>query len=61
MGAGKYGQVFLAMEKATNMIFALKIIEKKQLKEEEITEQFIRELKIQLFNTISAQLRVCYS
>jgi serine/threonine protein kinase len=41
--------VFLAREKKTNFICAIKIIEKQQLKEEEITEQFIRELKIQLY------------
>ena len=33
----------------TNFICALKIIEKKLLREEEITEQFIRELKIQSY------------
>lgn len=41
--------MFLVKEKVTNFICAVKIIEKNLLKEEEITEQFIRELKIQLF------------
>ncbi|MCL4168386.1 UNVERIFIED_CONTAM: hypothetical protein GTU68_059179 [Idotea baltica] len=49
LGSGKYGHVFLAREKKSNFICALKIIEKKLLYEEEITEQFIRELKIQMF------------
>ena len=41
--------MFLAREKITNFICAVKIIEKKLLREEEITEQFIRELKIQSY------------
>lgn len=49
LGGGKYGKVYLARDKKTNFICALKIIEKSLLKEEEITEQFIRELKIQMF------------
>ena len=39
----------MVKEKASKFICAIKIIEKNLLKEEEITEQFIRELKIQLF------------
>lgn len=33
LGSGKYGQVFLARERSSNFICALKIIEKKLLKE----------------------------
>lgn len=32
LGSGKYGQVYLAREKKTNFVFALKIIEKKLIK-----------------------------
>jgi serine/threonine protein kinase len=49
LGSGKYGKVFLAKEKANQFLCALKIVEKKLLKDEEITEQFVRELKIQMF------------
>ena len=34
LGAGKYGHVYLVKEKKSNFVCALKIIEKKLLKEE---------------------------
>lgn len=49
LGSGKYGKVFLARHKETNFIGAIKIVEKKLIMEENIVEQFIRELKIQNF------------
>jgi serine/threonine protein kinase len=49
LGAGKYGKVFLVRERATNFVCALKVLEKSLIKSEEITEQLIRELKIQTF------------
>ena len=49
LGAGKYGRVYLVAEKYTGFVCALKVIEKKLLHEEEITDQFIREVKIQMF------------
>lgn len=39
----------LVFEKSTGFVCALKMIEKKLLVEEEITEQFLREVKIQMF------------
>lgn len=33
LGSGKYGQVFLTRERVSNFVCALKIIEKKLLKE----------------------------
>jgi aurora kinase len=36
-------------DKKTNMLYAVKAIHKELIKEEEITEQFIRELKIQSY------------
>lgn len=42
LGNGKYGRVYLVKEKYSGFICALKVIEKKLLHEEEITEQFIR-------------------
>jgi serine/threonine protein kinase len=49
LGNGKYGRVSLVFEKLTGFVCALKKIEKKLLVEEEITEQFLREVKIQMF------------
>lgn len=49
LGNGKYGRVYLVKEKYSNFVCALKVIEKKLLHEEEITDQFIREVKIQMF------------
>lgn len=49
LGSGHYGSVFLAREKKTGTIFAIKQLSKSALKEEDIVEQFIRELKIQLY------------
>ncbi len=49
LGSGKYGVVSLVQERSTNFVCALKMVENKLLREDEITEQFIRELKIQLF------------
>jgi serine/threonine protein kinase len=49
LGNGKYGRVYLVRERSSNFVCALKVIEKKLLHEEEITDQFIREVKIQMF------------
>ncbi len=39
----------MVRERYTNFVCALKVIEKSLLKEEEITDQFTREVKIQMF------------
>ena len=49
LGAGQYGNVFLAIEKFTNFVCAIKEVKKKHLIEEGIVDQFIREVKIQMF------------
>jgi serine/threonine protein kinase len=49
LGEGKFGSVFLAREKVTGFLVALKIIEKKRVIEEKFLTQFIREIKIQAY------------
>ena len=49
LGEGKFGKVFLALELATGFVLAMKIIEKKKIIQDNILEQFTRELKIQAF------------
>lgn len=46
LGEGKYGQVFLARDKTTNMLVAIKKLEILQLLEENVVNQVQRELKI---------------
>ena len=49
LGTGNYGSVFLVREKATGFVCAIKQIKKNRLIEDKIVEQFIREIKIQMF------------
>lgn len=49
LGEGKFGKVFLVREKHTGFIMAMKVLEKKKIVQDNILEQFIRELKIQAF------------
>ncbi len=49
MGEGKFGKVFLVREKHTGFVMAMKVLEKKKIVQDNILEQFIRELKIQAF------------
>jgi len=47
LGCGKFGNVFVVKHKLTGFVCALKIIPKEMVKEENIINQLIRELKIQ--------------
>lgn len=47
LGKGKFGHVYLAREKRSNFIVALKIIYKKELEEAKVEKQLRREIEIQ--------------
>lgn len=49
LGQGKYGKVFMARSKATNFLCAIKTISKAKIKEQNIQETLIREIKIQMY------------
>lgn len=49
LGEGKFGTVFLAREKTSGWIVALKAILKRKIIAEGMLTQFVRELKIQAF------------
>ena len=46
MGRGKFGHVYLAREKKTKFICALKVLYKKQLTENGVEKQLRREIEI---------------
>ncbi|KAL9645685.1 hypothetical protein ABK040_003418 [Willaertia magna] len=47
LGTGKFGRVYLAREKKTKYIVALKLLDKKQLEKEKVAHQLRREIEIQ--------------
>lgn len=47
LGKGKYGAVFLAREKQTHFICALKVLRKKELIADNVEHQLLREIEIQ--------------
>jgi serine/threonine protein kinase len=49
LGEGKFASVFMAVEKITGFIVALKVVEKKRIIEKNFLAQFIREIKIQAY------------
>ena len=49
LGEGKFGKVFMVREITTGFITAMKVVEKKKIIQDNILEQFTRELKIQAF------------
>lgn len=49
MGKGSFGKVVLAMEKNSRFMCAIKIMTKRDIKENNMMEQLVRELKIQLY------------
>lgn len=49
LGKGAYGRVVLALEKESGFVCAIKILSKRDLQEENMVEQFTRELKIQCY------------
>jgi serine/threonine protein kinase len=49
LGEGRFGTVFLAREIHTQLVFALKVMNKQKIIQDNLLGQFIRELKIQSF------------
>jgi serine/threonine protein kinase len=49
MGKGRFGDVYLVREKRLGMVMAMKIINKQELKESDMMNQLIFEIKIQSF------------
>lgn len=47
LGEGKFGRVYLAREKKSKYIVALKVLEKKQLSKSNVEHQLRREIEIQ--------------
>lgn len=47
LGRGKFGNVYLARERKTKYIVALKVLQKEQLKKENVEHQLRREIEIQ--------------
>eukprot|EP01080_Neovahlkampfia_damariscottae_P010208 gene10208-2628_t len=47
LGRGKFGSVYLAREKSTKFVVALKVLMKEQLKKKEVEHQLRREIEIQ--------------
>ena len=47
LGSGKFGKVYLARERRTHFIVALKVLDKKQLLSENLAHQLRREIEIQ--------------
>ena len=49
LGEGKFGQVFLALHKKSNCLFAIKKIKKKTIVQNDLINQFTMEIKLQLY------------
>lgn len=49
MGKGKFGSVYMVKHKQTGFLAALKIIKKRQIVEEKLVTQLVRELKIHAY------------
>jgi aurora kinase A len=49
LGKGRFGNVYLAQEKATKFALAVKVINRRQLKDSEMENQLLEEIKLQTF------------
>lgn len=49
LGKGRFGNVYVAQDKATKFTLAIKIINIKQLKEAAMEAQLIEEIKLQMY------------
>lgn len=49
LGRGRFGSVYTAEEKQTGMVVALKLIDWTQVREEQMEDQIMEEIKLQLF------------
>ena len=51
LGKGRFGDVYMARDKRSGFALAIKMINKKELKESEMESQLIQEIKIQLYSS----------
>lgn len=49
LGNGMFGEVFVVRHKALNFVCAMKVLKKSLIKEEEVEDQLVREIKIQFY------------
>lgn len=49
LGSGRFGNVYLAEEKATRGLYALKVMSKSKIKEADMVEQVFWEIKLQIY------------
>ena len=49
IGKGRFGSVYVAQERRTGLVVALKMVDLHQVKEEQMEEQIVEEIKLQLF------------
>jgi aurora kinase len=49
LGKGTFGRVVLAAEKESRMICAIKIMSKRDIRDKNMLDQLVREIKIQMF------------
>lgn len=49
LGSGRFGNVYLAEEKATRTIFAIKTMNKQKIKEADMVDQVFWEIKLQIY------------
>lgn len=50
LGKGRFGDVYMAREIRTGFALAIKVINKKELKESEMQAQLVQEIKIQMYS-----------
>jgi aurora kinase len=49
LGSGRFGNVYIAEEKETRFVYAIKVMNKAKIKEAEMEEQIVQEIKLQMF------------
>lgn len=49
LGKGRFGNVYMAQDKATRFLCAIKVIDIKQCKEAGMEDQLVEEIKLQMF------------
>lgn len=49
IGRGRFGNVYMAEEKDTGSIFAIKMVSIQQVKDEEMIGQLVEEIKLQIY------------
>jgi aurora kinase len=49
LGSGRFGNVYLAEERSTKNVFAIKVMSKTKIKEAEMEDQVFWEIKLQMY------------